>query len=65
MPKLKSHSGAKKRFKKTATGKMMYKKPGLRHLIAPVSGSYGRKKRKPGILNSTDTAKLSRMLPYS
>lgn len=65
MPKIKSHSGAKKRFKKTASGKMKYKKPGLRHLLAPESGKYGRQKRKDGILNATDTAKLSRMLPYS
>jgi large subunit ribosomal protein L35 len=65
MPKLKSHSGAKKRFKKTANGKMKYKKPGLRHLLTPGSSSYGRKKRKDGILNATDTAKLTRMLPYA
>lgn len=65
MPKIKSHSGAKKRFKKTANGKIKFKKPGLRHLLTPGSGSYGRKKRKDGILNATDTAKVLRMLPYS
>ncbi len=64
MPKIKSHSGAKKRFKTTASGKVKHKKPGLRHLLTPGSGSYGRKKRKDGMLNKTDTAKVHRLLPY-
>ena len=35
MPKLKSHSGAKKRFKVTAKGKLKYKKAGLRLVQSP------------------------------
>jgi len=64
MPKLKSHSSAKKRFKKTASGKIKYKKPGLRHLLTPGSSSYGRKKRKPATLEAVDVDKVERMLPY-
>ena len=33
MPKLKSHSGAKKRFSRTATGKLSYRKVGRRHIM--------------------------------
>ncbi|MBU2567405.1 MAG: 50S ribosomal protein L35, partial [Elusimicrobia bacterium] len=33
MPKLKTHSGAKKRFRFTGTGRIKYKKAGLRHLL--------------------------------
>ncbi|NLE98692.1 MAG: 50S ribosomal protein L35 [Propionibacterium sp.] len=32
MPKMKSHSGAKKRFKTTGTGKLMHRQAGLGHL---------------------------------
>ena len=33
MPKQKTHSGAKKRFKVTGTGKIMREKAGKRHLL--------------------------------
>ncbi len=33
MPKLKTKNAAKKRFKLTASGKVKFKKPGLRHLM--------------------------------
>ncbi|HCW92371.1 MAG TPA: 50S ribosomal protein L35, partial [Flexistipes sinusarabici] len=33
MPKLKSHRGAAKRFKITASGKVKHKKQGLRHIL--------------------------------
>ncbi len=32
MPKMKTHSGAKKRFKKTGTGKLMHRQANLGHL---------------------------------
>ncbi|MDR1833543.1 MAG: 50S ribosomal protein L35 [Propionibacteriaceae bacterium] len=32
MPKMKTHSGAKKRFKATGTGKLMHQQAGKRHL---------------------------------
>jgi large subunit ribosomal protein L35 len=65
MPKIKSHSGAKKRFKKTASGKWKYKRAGLRHLLAPSSAKHGRSHRKPGILNSTEGEILRKFLPYN
>ena len=33
MPKMKTHSGAKKRFKVTGTGKIMRERAGKRHLL--------------------------------
>jgi large subunit ribosomal protein L35 len=64
MPKLKTHSGAKKRFKKTASGKIKYKKPGKRHLLAPSSSKPIRKARRPQTLNATDSETiLRRYLP--
>lgn len=41
MPKMKSHSGAKKRFKVTGSGKIKRRRTGLRHILTKKS-----KKRK-------------------
>ena len=34
MPKMKTHSGAKKRFRVTGSGKIMHERAGKRHLLA-------------------------------
>lgn len=64
MPKLKSHSGAKKRFRKTSTGRWVHKKAGLMHLLTPMSSKRGRNLRKPGILNNTEGETIRKYLPY-
>lgn len=64
MPKLKNHSGAKKRFRVTASGKIKYKRAGLRHLLAGMSASRGRRMRRPDTLNKTDTKIIKWLLPY-
>ena len=48
MPKLKNHSGAKKRFRVTGSGKIKYKKAGQRHLLTGMRSSRGRTMRRPG-----------------
>lgn len=65
MPKLKSHRGAAKRFKVTGTGKVKYKKANLRHLLTCKSKGRKRNLGKPGILNTTQSAILRKILPYS
>ncbi len=42
MPKLKSHSGAKKRFRKSKGGKWLHRKAGRRHLLTGMSSKRGR-----------------------
>ncbi|MEW6042514.1 MAG: 50S ribosomal protein L35 [Elusimicrobiota bacterium] len=66
MPKMKTHSGAKKRFKKTASGKWLHKKAGLRHLLTGMSAKRGRALRKENIVESSDSkGKLIKSyLPY-
>jgi large subunit ribosomal protein L35 len=64
MPKLKSHSGAKKRFKFTARGKARHKRAGARHLLQGMSASRSRQLRRPDTLNKTETKVLKRLLPY-
>ncbi len=64
MPKLKSHSGAKKRFSKTATGKWRHARAGKRHLLAPMSNERSRFLSGKNTLNKTDGKMLQKNLPY-
>ena len=65
MPKLKSHSGSKKRFKITGRGKVKYKKAGARHLLQGMSSGRSRGLRRSAILNETQAKVIKRLLPYS
>lgn len=67
MPKLKNHSGAKKRFRFSASGKAKYKRGGARHLLSGMSSKRGRYLRKQTHLseNSTEVKMLKKLLPYS
>ncbi|OGS44295.1 MAG: 50S ribosomal protein L35 [Elusimicrobia bacterium RIFOXYD2_FULL_34_15] len=64
MPKLKSHSGAKKRFFATGTGKIKRKKPFARHILTGKSPSRMRHLKKTALLNKTDTKMIKTLLPY-
>ncbi len=65
MPKLKNNSGAKKRFKATATGKYKRRKAGRKHLLTPQKASRRRERRQAGVLeaNSPEARSLNRYLP--
>ncbi len=63
MPKLKTNSAAKKRFKKTAKGKIKYKRPGLRHLLYQESSSIKRPKRKPEYVHKTNKKAVEKLIP--
>ena len=65
MPKLKSHSGAKKRFHKTAKGKWRHQRAGKRHLLAPMSSNRSRFLSGKGTLSNTEGRTISRYLPYA
>ncbi|MBI5631553.1 MAG: 50S ribosomal protein L35 [Elusimicrobia bacterium] len=64
MPKIKSHSGAKKRFHKTAGGKWRHQKAGRRHLLAPMSSAHRHELRRKASLPKTEGKILSTYLPY-
>ncbi|MDD4003986.1 MAG: 50S ribosomal protein L35 [Elusimicrobiaceae bacterium] len=66
MPKIRSHSGAKKRFSKTASGKWKHRKAGLRHLLTPMSAKRGRNLRQANVLENTasESKVLNLYLPY-
>jgi large subunit ribosomal protein L35 len=62
--KLKTHRGAAKRFKKTATGKVKRSRAYLRHILT--SKSKGRKKSlgKSTLVDAADVRAIKQMLPY-
>jgi len=62
MPKMKTHSGAKKRFKKTGTGKITHERAGRRHLLESKSSKRTRRLASEPQLASGDSKKAQRML---
>jgi large subunit ribosomal protein L35 len=64
MPKMKSNSGAKKRFGFTGTGKVKYKKCNHSHILTSKPKKRKRKMRQTGILPAVDNNRIARMLPY-
>jgi len=65
MPKMKSNSGAKKRFKKTGTGKLKRKKAFKRHILTKKSSKRKRNLGKDAIVDSSDEKRINKLLPYS
>jgi large subunit ribosomal protein L35 len=64
MPKLKTHRGAAKRFKKTASGKFLRSSAFKRHILTSKSTKSKRQMRGDKAVADQDQAKLARMLPY-
>ncbi len=64
MPKIKTKRGAAKRFKKTATGKMLHFPSGKSHLLTNKNRKRKRRLRKPEIASDAMTPTLKRMMPY-
>jgi large subunit ribosomal protein L35 len=65
MPKIKSHSGAKKRFKVTGTGKVVHGMTGKRHLLSNKPRARKKTLRGTGVLFETDAERVHKMLPYA
>jgi large subunit ribosomal protein L35 len=62
--KMKSNSGAKKRFKLTATGRVKRKRAFLRHNLGAKTSSAKRKLRRGGYIFKTQEHQIKAMLPY-
>ncbi|WP_341503888.1 50S ribosomal protein L35 [Gallaecimonas sp. GXIMD4217] len=63
MSKMKSHSGAKKRFKKTASGGYKFKQSHLRHILTKKSSKRKRQLRDMNMISAADKPLIDRMLP--
>ena len=64
-PKMKSSSAAKKRFKKTATGKIKRSKANKQHILTKKTSKRGRRLRKSTLVSAADKKKINKLLPYS
>ena len=65
MPKLKTHRGAAKRFKKTGTGKLIRASAFKRHILTSKTRKLKRQMRGTRQVAEPDAPKLRRMLPYT
>jgi large subunit ribosomal protein L35 len=64
MPKLKTHKGAAKRFKKTGTGKVKRHKAYLRHMLSSKAKKRKRHLGTATLVSDGDLLKVKRMIPY-
>jgi large subunit ribosomal protein L35 len=64
MPKMKTKSGAKKRFKVTATGRIVAAQAGKRHGMIKRSNKFIRKARGTTILSPQDEKIVKTYMPY-
>jgi large subunit ribosomal protein L35 len=62
--KLKTHRGARKRFKITANGKIIRMHSGKRHLLGTKAAKRMRKLKKLTQVSKADRLKTLQMLPY-
>jgi len=62
MPKMKTHSGAKKRFKVTGTGKITHRSAGKRHLNEHKSSRAMRRLMPDAAVKGADLKKVRRLL---
>lgn len=65
MPKMKTRKSAAKRYSVTGSGKVKYKKQGLRHILTKKSTKRKRNLRHAGVLSKAETVKAKTLLPYN
>lgn len=63
MPKMKTHRGAAKRFKKTGTGKLKRSRNNKQHILTKKSSKRKRKLRKSDLVASVDEKRIKQMVP--
>ena len=64
MPKAKTHQGANKRLRKTASGKLMQRSAGQGHFNSRESGKTTKNKRRDTQMSSANN-KLKKILPHN
>jgi len=62
MPKQKTHSGAKKRFKVTGSGKVMKQQAGMRHNLEVKRSQVKRRLNQDEVLAPQDAKVIKRLL---
>lgn len=62
--KLKTHKGAKKRFKMTGSGKVVARHAFARHILTSKKSKRKRKLAQARVVSDADAPKVRAMLPY-
>ncbi len=63
MPKIKNHSGAAKRFKKTGSGRYKHRAANRSHILTKMSTKRKRGLRGMDLIHEADQAAIKKMLP--
>lgn len=64
MPKVKSHSGAKKRFRVTANGKVKRAQQGKNHILTKKNRKRIRSLRQGAYVSKTQESTIKKLIPY-
>jgi large subunit ribosomal protein L35 len=62
MPKMKTHSGSKKRFRVTGTGKLMHRRAGRNHLLEHKSSTRTRRLANEVVMAPADAKRAKKLL---
>ena len=65
MPKIKTKKSAAKRYHVTATGKVRYKKQGLRHILTKKNAKRKRRLRLSVTLSPVEVKRVKKLMPYA
>jgi large subunit ribosomal protein L35 len=64
MPKMKTHRGAAKRFRKTGTGKIKMNHAFTSHILTSKTRKSKRNLRKGAIVAASDHKNIAALIPY-
>jgi large subunit ribosomal protein L35 len=64
MPKIKTNSGAAKRFKKTGTGKIKRSCAFTSHILTSKTRKRKRNLRHGGLVSAADQKNVAKLIPY-
>lgn len=62
--KMKTNRGAAKRFSKTATGKIKYKRTKMRHILTKKNTNWKRAARRTAYIAEVEQHLIERLIPY-
>lgn len=63
--KLKTHSGASKRFQRTGTGKTIRRRAGLRHILTGKKRDRKRRLKTTAVVDPANRPSIRRLMPYT
>lgn len=64
MPKIKTHTGAKKRFKLSKSGKVIRAHANKTHILNKKTTKRTRNLRKTTLVDKTNLAQIKKLIPY-